>query len=1120
MYCQYSLVCISRSGPVDTSDISRARNSGLSTVLLGGSGQYALWPGHLAVPAGWRSVYGPAPVAACRSEVRGRWADSLAPGARSTDARAADSWAVAEFAPLAALNGARRPGPPPGDGGRPPLGVPELFRRRAARDPDAVAVIAEDGEIGYGELDSRSDRLALRLRELGVRAGTVVPVCLERGVAMVGALLAVLKAGGAFLSLDPAHPDRRLRQLVEDARARFVVTSAEQVLRFRTCSVSPLFAEEHLVPAAGPGPVDVSAPGDLAYLMYTSGTTGSPKGVLVGHGPLALSLARAAAAYRLTAADRVLQLAALGFDTSVEQIFTPLISGATLVLGGRRTWAPTELLARLPELGVTVADLTPAYWHQFLRMAEHGGPRASGLRLLVVGGDSLRSDDCRTSLRLLPGTRLVNAYGLTETVITSTLCEITDDLLAPEPAPVPIGTPLPGSRVYVLDEGLRPVADGEQGEVFIGGRVLARGYWRRPELTAELFLPDPFAPEPGARMYRTGDTGRRRPDGRLELFGRTDQQVKVLGFRVDPGEVESALAAHPAVGRARVVATGRPEGGRVLTAYFTLHSPARADTFHRGVRAYLSARLPEHMVPAAFVHVDRIPTEDDGKELVRPARPEPARGGSGTAVEAGLAHLWSELLGVEQVGPDDDFFALGGNSLIAMEMLARARILFGIGVTQIRFLTRSLLHHPTLRAFAEVTRSARTGTPGEASQPVDFVAEAALGVPVRQGDGPAPRWREPAEILLTGATGFCGAHLLNTLLATTGARIHCLVRAPDEERGLERIRAAQRRFLRREPATDRVVPLVGDLTEPMLGLTRERFEELAARVDVIHHCGGQVNFIYPYQDLRAANVGGTREVLRLAGHARAIPVHYVSSMAVMAGFGPAGVPLVTEDTPLGHPDLLSVGYVESKWVAEALLHNAAAAGLPVAVHRADDVTGDLATGAMNTGTEVCAMIKFIAESGVCPDVELWLDFVPADRFAEAVAHIAGRVPAAGEVYHLTNPRHALLAELADRLRARGYPVEQLPYRAWVHRLVRFAAGHPTHPMTAFVPLFVDRCSGADLSISEMYFRPTLPLFSRTRAERALRGSGIEFPPVDAELLDLYLDDLLAVGFLEPPGPGD
>ena len=1102
---------------MNTSNHSRMQNSGLKSVLRNDSGQYAIWPDGLPPPAGWRSVSGPASPARCRDEVRARWADSL-PSADGVQG-----------------------------GGGPARTLQELLRSTAARRAAATAVVAEDGEITYNELEARSNRLAVLLAGLGVDRATVVPVCVERGIDMVVALLAVLKTGAAFLPLDPAHPDRRLRRLVEDADGRFVLTTADHAWRFRTCGVTPVLADarpadgerrsglerrladravtgpdrrsgaDRCGPAFRAAPVRDISPDDVAYLMYTSGTTGAPKGVLVGNRELTLSLTRTAEAYGLTEDDRVLQLAALGFDTSVEQIFTPLISGATLVLGGRRTWAPSELLDRLTGFGVTVADLTPAYWHQFLRTAQRDLPRAgTGLRLLLVGGDTVHAEDCHASLRLLPGTRLVNAYGLTETVITSTLCEITADVLAPAPAPVPVGTALPGSAAYLLDEDLHQVPPGVRGEVYIGGAAVARGYWRRPELTAELFLPDPFTDTPGGRMYRTGDTGRLRPDGRLELFGRNDHQLKVLGFRVDPGEVESALGAHPAVGRAWVVPVVGPGGGQVLTAYFTLRSPARAADFQRGVRAYLAARLPEHMVPAAFVHVERL-AANGGTAEIRPPTADQAPADGRPTVEAGLAHLWCELLGLDQVGPEDDFFALGGNSLIAMEMLARARIMFGIGVTRIRFLTRSLLHHPTLRAFAEVTRSARTGTPGEASPPVDFTAEAVLGVPVRSGGGPAPRWREPAEILLTGATGFCGAHLLRTLLETTGAEVHCLVRAPDEQRGLERILDAQRRFLRAGPEPGRIHPLVGDLAEPMLGLAPERFEALAGSLDVIHHCGGQVNFIYPYQDLRAVNVDGTREVLRLAGHARAVPVHYLSSLAVLAGFGPAGVAQVTEDMPLGHPELLSVGYVESKWVAEALLHNAAAAGLPVAVHRANDVTGDLATGAMNTGTEVCALIKFLADSGVCPDVELWLDFVPADRFTRAVAHIAGNIPAAGEVYHLTNPRHALLGELADRLRARGHRIEQLPYQAWVHRLVRFAAGHPTHPMTPFVPLFVDRCTGADLSIGEMYFRPTLPLFTRARAERALHGSGIEFPPVDAALLDLYLDGLQEVGFLDPAG---
>ncbi|WP_329492318.1 amino acid adenylation domain-containing protein [Kitasatospora sp. NBC_01246] len=1130
-------------------------NSGRHAVVRNEDGQYAIWPGDFTVPGGWHTVFGPAGLADCRAHVEREW-----------------RWA-----------GLGLPGP--GGVGRGPARagfsdtVHGLFRARAAHDPDAVALLTEDGELSYRELDLRSDRLAAVLRARGVGPERVVPVCLERGAALVTAWLGVLKAGGAFLPLDPAHPQRRLAQLVVDCRA--VVVVAEHGRHFAGV---PVVGADAAGPDGDPGPgtaetppgtaadpaeypvedgvpvPDPAVPDDLAYLIYTSGTTGTPKGVPVTHRSLVFTLDRVIRAYELTARDRVLQLAALGFDTSLEQVFAALLSGATLVLGGARTWAPTELVHRMRELRLTVADLTPAYWHHVLALLPEGGPAPEGLRLVVVGGDTVHTDDSRDCLARLPGVRLVNAYGVTEAAVTSTLCEVTPAVLGPAgggglgAAPVPIGRPLPGVRLHLLDARLSPVRPGEKGEIYLGGSGLARGYWRAPGLTAEAFLPDPYAPVPGERMYRTGDAGRWRPDGQLEILGRFDDQVKVRGYRVDPAEVESVLAAHPDVRQARVAADGAADGTHVLTAYYTLAdrdgSGARARRSQ--IRDYLAERLPDFMVPADFVLLDSMPLTAAGKidrrrlprtapQLQRRAgrdgegtveargadtrsdAPDGARraagplaDGSGSAIEPAVAHLWSELLGVEEVGPADDFFALGGNSLLAMEMLARARIMFGIDVTRIRFLTRSLLRDATLRAFATATQSARAGGNGFGEAAVDWTAEAELGTPVRQSWRPAPSRAEPAEILLTGATGFCGAHLLAALLDTTGARVHCLVRAPDEEHALERIRAAQQRYLRKDVLDGRVVPLVGDLAEPLLGLSQHRFEALADSLDAIHHLGGQVNFIYPYHQLRGPNVGGTREVVRLAGHSRGIPVHYLSTLAVLAGFGPAGVGEVTERTPLAHPDRLAVGYVESKWVAEQLLHNAAAAGLPVTVLRTNDVTGDLTTGVMNTGTEICALIKYIADSGSCPDVRLLLDFVPADRFSRAVAHIARHAPAIGEVYHITSPRPAVLADLAERLRARGHPVEQVPYKAWVEDLVRFAAGHPTHPMTPFVPLFVDRSPGTELSISEMYFRPTFPLFDRANTDQALVGSGIELPAVDDALLDRYLEQLTAEGFLIPP----
>ncbi|WP_406206146.1 amino acid adenylation domain-containing protein [Kitasatospora sp. NBC_01560] len=1169
-------------------------NSGRHAVLRNEDGQYAIWPGDFTVPSGWRTVFGPDGREACRAYVEREWRWSALgfgplPGAAGRDGTGRDS--------TDGDDRSRDPGAVDGvDGGRPATRagfadtVHRLFRARAAHDPDAVAVVAEGDELSYRELDRRSDRLAAALRARGVRAEHVVPVCLERGTGLVTAWLGVLKAGGAFLPLDPAHPDRRLTQLVEDCRAEIVVAADGR--RFPGVTVlgadATVATEGDGTPpgsaSPAPAPPDTAVPDDLAYLIYTSGTTGTPKGVPVTHRSLVFTLDRVVHAYGLTPRDRVLQLAALGFDTALEQVLAALVSGATLVLGGARTWAPTELVHRMSELSLTVADLTPAYWHHVLALLPEGGPAPAGLRLMVVGGDTVHADDCRTCLARLPGVRLVNAYGVTEAAVTSTLCEVTPEVLggavsgggapaaqggahgAVSAAPVPIGSPLPGVRVHLLDARLSPVRPGEKGEIYLGGPGLARGYWRRPGLTAETFLPDPYAPVPGERMYRTGDAGRWRTDGNLEILGRFDDQVKVRGYRVDPAEVESVLAAHPAVRQARVVADGS-DGSRALTAYYTLTDRAGSGAHARRnqIRAYLAERLPDFMVPTEFVLLDSMPLTSHGKidrrrlpraapQLQRRDGHHPhgtdqdagqdtgqgaagaARGADGLlrvdgsgradtngdgrdggdAIEAGIAHLWSELLDVEDVGPADDFFALGGNSLLAMEMLARARIIFGIDVTRIRFLTRSLLRDATLRAFATATRNARSTGNGFGEAAVDWVGEAELDTPVRQSWRPAPSRAEPAEILLTGATGFCGAHLLHTLLRTTRARIHCLVRAPDEEHALERIRAAQQRFLRQDLADARVVPLVGDLTQSLLGLPQHQFEQLADSLDAIHHLGGQVNFIYPYHQLRAANVGGTREIVRLAGHSRGIPVHYLSTLAVLAGFGPTGIAEVTEQMPLAHPDKLAVGYVESKWVAEQLLHNAAAAGLPVTVLRTNDVTGDLANGVMNTGTEICALIKYMAESGSCPDVRLLLDFVPADRFSEAVAHITAHAPAGGEVYHITSPRPAVLADLAARLRARGHPIDEVPYHAWVQDLIRFAAGHPTHPMTPFVPLFVDRVPGTQLSISEMYFRPTFPLFDRANTERALVGSGIELPAVDDGLLDHYLEQLAAEGFLAPP----
>ncbi|MDH6131976.1 amino acid adenylation domain-containing protein/thioester reductase-like protein [Kitasatospora sp. MAA4] len=1078
------------------------------TVVRNARGQCSLWPTALQVPAGWQRLGEPASRADCAAAVDALW----------TRLR------------------------PVGPGPAAPT-VPRLLAERARGAGERIAVVSDHDSLSYAQLEHRADRLARRLRRRGVGPESVVTVFLERSPAMVVGLLAVLKAGGAFLPVAPDLPARRLAQLIEDSSSTLVLTSRDHAGSV-TGDAAVLLVDEAVDGEDGTELPDGPDPDDLAYMIYTSGSTGAPKGVMVDHRSFARVLLNLVDAYGLRPEDRVMQLAALGFDTSLEQIFTTLLGGGTLVLAQGPGWAPTELTRRLREHGITVADLTPSYWHRFLAADHQEVAAATSLRLLIVGGDTVQVDDCRRWLRRMPGVQLVNAYGLTETTITSTLCHLDSDVLAGTHAgPVPIGSPLPDTSVQLLDSALRPVPTGRRGEIFVGGCGVARGFWRRPGLTAEAFLPDPYAAEPGGRMYRTGDAGRWRPDGRLEFLGRIDDQVKIRGYRVDPAEVEVVLTSHQAVGQAAAVAVAAGSE-RELVAFYTTMGGSE-EVAEAQLRSFLAESLPGYMLPTRLTAVEELPLDRNGKVDRRrlslatsvrdaPVAPVPVAdvpaaapallptGDPAASVAAGISQLWAQLLDLERVGDDDDFFQSGGNSLLAMEMLARVRIMFGIGVTQLRALTRALLEDAALVPFVRSTLAARAGTL-EAGGRVDFAAESRLQVPVNPASLPPPDWRQPADILLTGATGFCGTHLLDELLRSTGARIHCLIRARDVGHAVERLRAACRRHLARDPlgerSADRIVPVVGDLAEPLLGLDRARFEALADRVDLIYHCGGQVNFIYPYREMSAANIAGTREVVRLAGHSRAIPLHYLSSMAVLAGYGAAGVRQVTERSPLAHPDHLAVGYVEGKWVAEALLQEASAAGLPVAVYRLNDVTGDQRTGVMNTGAEWCALIKFIVDAGCSPAVDLPLDFLPADCFARALLHISTRRQATGETYHLTNPRDTSIGTLVERIREFGYPVEELPFAEWVRRFAGFAAAHPNHPMTSFLPLFVDRSPGTELTVSELYFRDTFPVFSRDNAQAALAGSGIDIPPVDGVLLDRYLENLLATGYLAPPRAG-
>lgn len=587
-----------------------------------------------------------------------------------------------------------------------------LFEAQASRTPDAVAVASEAARLTYAVLDARSNRLARLLQRRGAGPETVVALYAERAPSTLVALLGILKAGACYVPLDPSYPAELTTFMLEDSHASLIL--AQESLRGRLAA-SPvptlgldrdgtLFAGESDQALDGPG-----MPESLAYVIYTSGSTGRPKGVMVTHASAVHSL-HARLAYYPPVGGGFLLLSSFAFDSSVAGLFSTLSRGGTL-------WIPSEaarrdpfLLAKLigqKRLGETLC--VPSLYREILAGARPG--ELGSLVRVILAGESFAADLLADHHALLPGTALFNEYGPTEATVWSTVSPLRSDATA---TPNVIGRPIAGTRVYVLGPLMRPVPLGDTGELYIGGAGVARGYGRRPGMTSEKFVPDPFAHEPGSRLYRTGDLARYLSDGSLQFLGRVDEQVKIRGHRVELGEIESVVSGHPGVAESAVTAREQ-EGSRRLVAYFVARQPGAPSEAE--LRAFAQARLPDHMVPSAFVRLDGLPRTPAGK-TDRAALPKPGkRRESGetlapprSVVERAIARVWGDLLHAERLGVHDNFFLLGGDSLLATQAISRLRRTFGAEIS-----LRDLFDAPTIAGLAERLEALPAGTENAAA---------------------------------------------------------------------------------------------------------------------------------------------------------------------------------------------------------------------------------------------------------------------------------------------------------------------------------------------------------------------------------------------------------------------
>jgi arthrofactin-type cyclic lipopeptide synthetase C len=584
--------------------------------------------------------------------------------------------------------------------------IHELFEDQVRRTPDAVAVVFGDEQLSYAELNARANRLARHLRSLGVRPDARVAICVERSLEMVMGLLGVLKAGGAYVPLDPAYPAERLAYMLEDSGPVAVLTHGAA-----RAALAEAGADRPVVDLEADAAVWAELAGDdlaredlpqgglnsrhLVCVIYTSGSTGQPKGVMIEHRNLVNQITALQSCYQLTCQDRVLQFARFAFDMSVEEIFGALLSGSTLVLRDDGWLQSSEdFFTHCRAHAITVANLPAAFWQSATLDPSISIPRT--VRQIMIGGEAISEGSLvRWLARDGHRPRLFNAYGPTEATVNASIAEMTKISDWHH-----IGRPIWNTRLYVLDEYGEPVPVGVAGELYIGGAGVARGYLNRPELTAERFIESRFVA--GDRLYRTGDMVRYLPDGNLEFLGRNDHQVKIRGFRIELGEIEARLVEHSGVREAVVLAREDAPGEKRLVAYVVAEAEA-AEDLAGALRGHLQGRLPDYMVPAAFVRVEELPLTPNGK-LDRKALPAPDEGSYARreyaaplgVVEERLAAIWQEVLGVARVGRHDNFFELGGHSLMAV------RLVSALSRNGMRISLAQLFAHPTIEGLGRL----------------------------------------------------------------------------------------------------------------------------------------------------------------------------------------------------------------------------------------------------------------------------------------------------------------------------------------------------------------------------------------------------------------------------------
>lgn len=989
----------------------------------------------------------------------------------------------------------------------------DIFEHQVLLQPDKEALVFKDKVITYSQLNEKANQLALYLKDIGVAREDLVCICLEQSIEKIISMLAVLKAGAAYVPIDTKYPSSRISFILEDTRAALLITAVPVVSVVTPQHMKFICIDDPstMGKISGYPSFDLKltiAPSELAYVIYTSGSTGTPKGVLIEHRSLKAFTDNHKPILGLSSNSRTLQFSSTSFDAAVIDLWIPLLQGATVYLYADNRIIGTALLDFIRQYSIDTLPLIAPTILSSLPMTKDIGQ----LKVIGIGGEACPAQTVAYWSGMV---RLINAYGPTEATVAVCSFQCRNGY-----SEKTIGKAMPGVLLYLADEnGHELTEDGATGELLIGGIQLARGYLNRPELTAEKFVFNfPDAGKPPVRFYKTGDLVKRLPDGNLEYTGRKDDQLKLRGYRIEPGEIESALNLLDGI-KQSVVLLRTGKLGPALTAFIVPEAAQAEDPALKNKwRQQLLSRLPAYMVPDRFELLQALPLNMHGKvdktKLQLPSEEHPQtlqpsqEPVSADDYENIIRTSWTSFLGDQKISPDDDFFLLGGHSLLLMQVYAS----FPDAIKE-QVQLPDLYTYPTIRGLVtEIKKRQARGILSAREKENLVIAallkDASLNVSFNNTEQPDPGvLSDPKHIFLTGATGFVGVHLLQELLDQTAATIHCLVRAEDSRQGMQRIRATFDKFnlpwhAERE---SRILPVPGDLSLPDFGLSAATYAQVAAQTEVIYHSGSSVSYLQPYPVIKKSNIDGLQEIIRLATTGKRKYLALLSSMGVFSWGRPfTGKTWMYEQDDISQ-NLIAVskdlGYIKSKWVMEKMVQEAMAKGLAVINFRLGFAVCNASTGATVMSQWWGSLVRSCVAVGAFPLVMgLKDELTTVDYMAKAIVHIGRKKEAVGHHFHLSpEPENdvSLTDFFAKMNEYYGLKLKGLPYQEWLNLWKH----NPENPLYPLLSLFTDDIHEGK-SLVEAY--ENTYYYDRSNTRKFLSDCSLTPPVFDQQLMTPYL----------------